>query len=81
MEGGVFIALIVLQLLGIDQSAAGQRFTFIVPYLQENLYLMTAMSGVFGAIRVVGALVVSSRAAKWQKRRQNPGFGRGWRTL
>ena len=58
MEGGVFVALIVLQLLGVSQAAAGERFSFIVPYLQENLYLMMVMSGLFGALRVIGAIGV-----------------------
>ena len=64
MEGGAFVALIVLKLLGIDQSSASSRFTFIVPYLQEHLYLMMVMSGVFGAIRVVGAIGLL-RNRKW----------------
>ena len=29
---------------------------FALPYLQENLYLMMAMSGVFAALRIVGAV-------------------------
>jgi hypothetical protein len=55
MEGGVFVAFVVLQLLGVDQSDAGERFSFIVPYFQDHLYLMMVMSGVFGALRIVGA--------------------------
>ncbi len=56
MEGGPFIAMFVLLALGLDQESAGERFTFIVPYFHENLYLMMAISGVFGALRVVGAI-------------------------
>lgn len=56
MEGGVFLAFIVLQLLGVDQADAGNRFSFIVPYFQDHLYLMMVISGVFGALRIVGAI-------------------------
>ena len=56
MEGGVFVAFVVLLLLGVDQSAAGERFSFIVPYFQDHLYLMMVMSGVFGALRIIGAV-------------------------
>jgi hypothetical protein len=31
-------------------------FSFIVPYLQENLTLMLAMGGIFGAVRMIGAV-------------------------
>lgn len=56
MEGGVFVAFVVLQLLGVEQSDAGQRFAFIVPYFQDHLYLMMVMSGVFGGLRIIGAV-------------------------
>ncbi|WP_240658707.1 hypothetical protein [Microbacterium sp. CPCC 204701] len=58
MELGVFIGLLVLTASGVPQEDAGERFSFIVPFLQENLYLMMAMSGIFGALRVVGAIGV-----------------------
>lgn len=56
MEGSVFVAFIVLRVLGVDQSAVGDRFSFIVPYFQDHLYLMMVMSGVFGALRIIGAV-------------------------
>lgn len=31
-------------------------FSFIVPAFNDHLYLMMAMSGVFGALRIVGAV-------------------------
>ena len=56
MEFGVFIGVIPLILLGVEQGSISAHFSFIVPYLQENLYLMMAMSGVFGALRLIGAI-------------------------
>jgi uncharacterized membrane protein (DUF2068 family) len=56
MELGVFVAVIPLLVLGVDASTVGEHFSFIVPYLQENLYLMMVMSGVFGAVRIIGAV-------------------------
>lgn len=56
MELGVCLALIPLVALGIEQDSAATHFSFIVPYLQENLYLMMLMSGVFGVIRLIGAI-------------------------
>lgn len=56
MEFGVFIAVIPLVLLGVQQDQISDHFSFIVPYLQQNLYLMMAMSGIFGAVRLIGAI-------------------------
>ncbi len=57
MEGLPFFGLLVLLALGIDQSAVTDRaHVFASPYLQENLYLVMAISGVFAALRVVGAI-------------------------
>ena len=57
MEGFTFIALLVLLATGVDQAEMASRATvFALPYLQDNLYLMMAMSGIFAAIRVVGAV-------------------------
>ena len=58
MEGGVFIGLLVLQLLGIDQAEATERFSFALGYLQDNLYQVMVMSGIFGAMRIAGAVGV-----------------------
>ena len=33
-----------------------QNFLFIAPYLQENLYLMMAMGGIYGIVRVISAI-------------------------
>lgn len=51
-------ALAMLPLLGMQGPAAemaGKFFYFIVPYLQENLGLMMAMSMIYGILRVIGA--------------------------
>lgn len=58
MEGGVFIGFLVLTALGLSQNEAGAHFEFIVPFFQDHLYLMMVMSGIFGALRVVGAVGV-----------------------
>lgn len=58
MEGGVFIGFLVLAALGVSQQEAGIHFSFIVPFFQEHLYLMMIMSGVFGALRITGAIGV-----------------------
>lgn len=58
MELGALLALIPLLIFKVDQEQVGERFSFIVPYLQENLYLMMAMSGIFGVVRIIGAVGV-----------------------
>jgi len=56
MELGAFLALIPLLVLGTERETVSEYFSFIVPYLQDNLYLMMAMSGVFGVVRIIGAI-------------------------
>ena len=56
MELSVGLALIPLLILGIDASASSHYFSFVVPYFQDNLYLMMAMSGIFGITRIIGAI-------------------------
>jgi uncharacterized membrane protein (DUF2068 family) len=58
MEFGVFLALGPLLATNVDRDTIGRYFHFIVPYLQENLFLMMGMSGVFGVVRVIGAIGV-----------------------
>ncbi|MGO2750444.1 MAG: hypothetical protein ACTIA6_10380 [Pseudoclavibacter sp.] len=65
MEMSVLVGLVVLLVLGIPQDAITQRVDiFALPYLNENLYLMMAMSGIFGALRVTGA-VAMARGQLW----------------
>ncbi|QWL33697.1 hypothetical protein [Rathayibacter toxicus] len=54
--GGIFVAFVVLSILGVGQHDAGDRFQFIVPFFQDNLYQLMVISGVFGALRAVGAV-------------------------
>ena len=56
MELSVCLALIPLIILGIDAGDSSRYFSFIVPYFQEHLYLMMAMSGIFGITRIIGAI-------------------------
>ncbi|TFZ41207.1 hypothetical protein E4100_03665 [Soehngenia longivitae] len=56
IELGGFLALIPVILYGTDKVNVGQYFSFIVPYLQENFYLMMIISGIFGIVRLIGAI-------------------------
>jgi uncharacterized membrane protein (DUF2068 family) len=57
MEGLVFVGVLALVALGIPQSSIAEHAqVFALPYLQQNLYLMMAMSGIFAALRIVGAV-------------------------
>lgn len=56
MELGGCFSLIPLLVFGNDTANMGQYFSFIVPYLQENLYLMSIMGGIFGTVRIIGAI-------------------------
>lgn len=57
MEGLVFVGLLVFLALNIPQAVVTQHVdVFVFPYLQNNLYLMMGMSGIFAALRVLGAI-------------------------
>jgi uncharacterized membrane protein (DUF2068 family) len=57
MEGLVFVGLVVLLVVGVPQaSITGHATVFALSYLQENLYAMMAMSGIFAALRIAGAI-------------------------
>ena len=56
MELSVALALIPLLVLNINPGEYSHYFTFAVPYFQDNLYLMMAMSGIFGITRIIGAI-------------------------
>lgn len=56
MEIGGCLFFIPVLLLGSDSFDTGKYFSFIVPYLQENLYLMMIMGAVFGIVRLIGAI-------------------------
>lgn len=57
MEATVFIGVGILLILQVPQSAITDRTEiFALGYLNDNLYLMMAMSGIFAALRIVGAV-------------------------
>lgn len=56
MEIGTFLFLIPVLVRETDISDIGRYFSFIVPYLQENLELMMMMGLIFGIVRVTGAV-------------------------
>lgn len=56
MELGALLALPVLVATGLDQDDVGDHFSFALPYLQNNLYLLMIMSGIFGTLRVLGGV-------------------------
>ncbi len=56
MEMGAPLALPVFLVTGLDQKDVGEHFRFALPYLQNNLYLLMIMSGIFGSLRVLGGI-------------------------
>ena len=48
--------IIVMPLLLKNASSVSQYFSFIVPYFNENIVFMLAMSLIFELIRLVGAI-------------------------
>lgn len=60
MELSVVIGVVALLALGVPQSSITDRVDiFALPYLNEHLYLMMAMSGVFGVLRITGAIAMA----------------------
>lgn len=59
MEGLVFVGLIVLIVIGLPQeSVTTHAQVFALSYLQENVYMMMVMSGIFAALRITGAVAL-----------------------
>jgi uncharacterized membrane protein (DUF2068 family) len=57
MEGLVFVGALVLLALRVPlASITDHAEVFALSYLQDNLYLMMGMSGVFAALRILGAV-------------------------
>jgi len=56
MEIGGCLALVPILLVDSNRYDFSQYFSFIVPYLQENMGLMIVIGGIYGIIRVVGAI-------------------------
>lgn len=55
-EISVGLGFIPLLLSDFDTSDMRQYFVFIVPYLQENLFLMSILGLIYGSVRLVGAI-------------------------
>ncbi|MFJ5956995.1 hypothetical protein ACIQC5_13675 [Paenarthrobacter sp. NPDC092416] len=59
MEGLVVVGLVVLLATGVTQDVITENAEiFALPYLQDSLYLMMAMSGVFAILRVIGGVAL-----------------------
>ncbi len=56
LEVGGCLALIPLLVFPNAEADYAQYFSFIVPYLQENMSLMLVMGGIYGVVRVIGAV-------------------------
>ena len=57
MEASAFVALLVLLVANIpQQTLADNAEVFALDYLNDNLYLMMALSGVFATLRILGAI-------------------------
>lgn len=56
MEIGGCLAFIPILALGFDTVDINSFFSFIVPYLHENMNLMIVMGGIYGVVRVIGAI-------------------------
>lgn len=56
MEIAGCLFLIPILLLKVDAIDINQYFSFIVPYFQENLYMMMAMGMIYGGVRLIGAI-------------------------
>lgn len=56
MEIGGCLALIPVLAMGSDNMDMSSFFSFIVPYLQENMNLMVVIGGIYGVVRVIGAI-------------------------
>jgi len=58
MEIGGCLALIPVLTMGSNNIDIGKYFSFVVPYFQENLHLMLIMGGIYGAVRLIGAIAL-----------------------
>jgi uncharacterized membrane protein (DUF2068 family) len=44
--------------MGTDKFDIGKYFSFIIPYLQDNLNLIIVCGGILGAVRLIGAIAL-----------------------
>ncbi|HQL92309.1 MAG TPA: hypothetical protein PK381_03025 [Anaerolineaceae bacterium] len=56
MEIGGVLFLISALTFGFSNSNAGQYFEFKLQYFQDNLYMMSVMSLIYGILRIIGAV-------------------------
>jgi len=56
MEIGGVLFLISAFTFGFSNSNAGQYFEFKLQYFQDNLYMMSVMSLIYGILRIIGAV-------------------------
>lgn len=56
MELGGCFALIPILYFSTSKEDMSAYFSFIVPYLQENLHLMIIIGAIYGVVRVIGAI-------------------------
>lgn len=56
MEIGGVLFLISALTFGFSNSDAGQYFEFKLQYFQDNLYMMSVMSLIYGILRIIGAV-------------------------
>lgn len=56
MELGGVLCIIPALILGADRFDMGQYFSFKLPYFQDNLYMMMVMGGLYGVLRLIGAI-------------------------
>lgn len=52
------LCLIPILIMGQNKIDMSSYFSFIVPYFQENLFLMMAIGAIYGVIRVIGAVAL-----------------------
>lgn len=56
MEIGGCLCLIPVFVMGSDKFDINQYFSFIVPYFRDNMNLMLVMGGIYGIVRIAGAV-------------------------
>ena len=56
MEIGGFLFMMSALIFSFSNSNAGQYFEFKLQYFQDNLYMMSVMSLIFGVLRIIGAI-------------------------
>ncbi|MDP4153442.1 MAG: hypothetical protein Q8865_08425 [Bacillota bacterium] len=56
MELGGCLMLVPLLFFANDDTDINRYFSFIVPYLQDHLCLIALIGGIFGILRIIGAI-------------------------